>query len=107
MLKRKCVLTEKLWTKYSFIMPCNCDSKVDEKVKCTQCNVIFSIQHCGWSGITQHIATKRHKLAENASVSSKESVYFSKNQWVKWKEILQQMKLHLPNMYACTTEVFV
>jgi hypothetical protein len=75
MLKRKCVLTEKLRTKYPFIIPCNCDGKV---VKCTQCNAIFSIQHGSRSDITQHIATKRYKLAENASVSSKVSEYFSK-----------------------------
>lgn len=78
MPKRKCVLTEKLRTEYPFIVPCNCDGKVNEKVKCTQCNAIFSIQHGGRSDITQHIATKRHKLAENASVSSKVSDYFSK-----------------------------
>jgi hypothetical protein len=68
MPKRKCVLTEKLRTKYPFIIPCNCDGKVGEKVKCTQYNAIFSIQHGSRSDITQHIATKRHKLAENASV---------------------------------------
>jgi hypothetical protein len=78
MPKRKCVLTEELRTKYPFIIPCNCDGKVDEEVKCTQCNAIFSIQYCGRSDITQHIATKRHKLAKNASVSSKVSDYFSK-----------------------------
>jgi hypothetical protein len=77
MPKRKCVVTEKLRTKYPFIIPCNCDGKVDEKVKCTQCNAIFSIQHGGRSDITQHIVTKRHNLAENASVSNKVSDYFS------------------------------
>jgi hypothetical protein len=78
MPKRKCVLTEKLWTKYPFIIPFTCEGKVYEKVKCTQRNAIFSIEHGGRSDIKQHIAMKRHKLAENASVSSKVSDYFSK-----------------------------
>jgi myosin-crossreactive antigen len=107
MPKRKCVLIEKLRTKYPFIIPCNCDGKVDEKLKCTQCNAIFSIQHDSRSDIMQHIATKRPKLAENASVNSKATDYFSKNQWMKWKEIFQLMKLCLRIMYACTTRVSV
>jgi hypothetical protein len=76
MPKRKCVLTENLRTKYPFIIPFICDGKVDEKTKCSQCNAIFSIQHGGRSDLTQHIATKRNKLTENASVSSKVSDYF-------------------------------
>jgi hypothetical protein len=46
MPKTKCVLTEKLRTKYPFIIPCNCYGKVDKKVKCTQCNAILKLVVC-------------------------------------------------------------
>jgi len=49
----------------------------DERVSCTKCLLTFTIHHGGHSDITDHMTTRGHKSAEEASAStSKDSSYF-------------------------------
>jgi hypothetical protein len=50
----------------------------DERVSCTKCLLTFTIHHGGRSDVTDHMTTRRHKSAEEASAStSKDSSYFN------------------------------
>jgi ribosomal protein S27E len=70
MPKRKCTFNENLQNEFNFIKKCRKIGQED-KVECTVCSGIFSIDHGGKSDINQHIKTNRHKFAGNAQKSQK------------------------------------
>uniref|UniRef100_A0A2S2N9H4 HAT C-terminal dimerisation domain-containing protein n=1 Tax=Schizaphis graminum TaxID=13262 RepID=A0A2S2N9H4_SCHGA len=76
MPKRKCVFNESLQNEFKFITKCQKIGQED-KVECTVCGGIFSIDHGGKSDINQHIKTNRHKLTSNAKKSQKVSDFFN------------------------------
>jgi hypothetical protein len=49
-----------------------------DKIECIRCGAICSIEHGGKSDITQHINTKRHKLAGKSEKGNSVTNYFTK-----------------------------
>lgn len=64
--KRKCTFNCQLQTEYPFIKK----TCVEWEVRCNKCASTFSIAHGGRSDITSHIATDKHKRADNAAAST-------------------------------------
>jgi hypothetical protein len=70
--KLKCMFNEILSTEFLFLKEVE-----DECLSCTKCLSTFTIHYGGRSDITDHMTTRRHKSAEEASAStSKDSSYF-------------------------------
>jgi hypothetical protein len=73
--KRRCLFNDNLQKNYPFIKKAN----LEDKVQCTICKGVFSIDHGGKSDITDHLKTKKHKEAALASIASEKiGKYFSR-----------------------------
>jgi len=59
--KRLCRLTEKLQSEFTFLKKVRNDN--DYNVYCTICSGSFSVNHGGWSDITDHLKRNKHKTA--------------------------------------------
>jgi len=59
------MFNEKLSTEFLFLK-----EVADERVTCTKYLSTFTIYHGGRSDITDHVTTRRHKSAEEASAST-------------------------------------
>jgi len=79
-LRRKCVFNENLQKEYEFLKICVKPGSID-KIECIKCGAIFSIEHGGKSDITQHINTKRHKLAVESEKGNSVTNYFTKKKF--------------------------
>lgn len=76
MPKRQCVFNDKLQEQFGFLKKCKKPGMLN-KVECTECSAIFSIEHGGKADINQHIKTDRHRIACNAHKSQKVSEFLS------------------------------
>lgn len=74
MPKRKCNFTDALKKEFPFLRA------EEDKLLCTLCKGVFSIEHGGRSDITQHVQKKKHRVAEAARSSSKKLTAFMTTQ---------------------------
>lgn len=77
MPKRKCTFSKDLKEAYPFLE----EDATSNKVQCSVCRSVFSIEHGGRGDIKQHLKMQKHKLAA-AAISSSQDVtsFFTRNE---------------------------
>ena len=74
MPKRKCTFNINLQNKYPFIK----QRSGEADVTCEKCPTDFSVGHGGTSDIVKHLKSEKHRLSDQAAVSSSSMLNFFK-----------------------------